>query len=110
MKHCDNLNNIIVAGDPKVCSKATDRYPKTNKIGRNVKDFYFNMLQESFEIGTLKISLCKAVITLMFKHGEKSVLKNYRSSILRNCDYKILTYKNFTINSNKAGTETPAIQ
>ena len=32
------------------------------------------MLQESFEIGILPISLRKAVITLIFKHGEKSII------------------------------------
>ena len=57
-----------------------------------LEDLYLNMLQESFEIGILPISLRKAVITLIFKHGEKSVLKNYRPISLTNCDYKILTF------------------
>ena len=43
-----------------------------------LKALYLNILQESFEVGILPISLRKAVITLIFKLGEKSVLKNYR--------------------------------
>ena len=32
VKHCDNLNNIIVVGNLNICSKVTDRYPKSNKM------------------------------------------------------------------------------
>ena len=50
------------------------------------------MLYESFEKGILPASLRKAVITLIFKQGDRSNLKNYRPISLTNSDYKILTF------------------
>ena len=58
----------------------------------NLENPYLNMLYESFEKGILPASLRKAVITLIFKQGDRSNLKNYRPISLTNSDYKILTF------------------
>ena len=50
------------------------------------------MIDESFNKGILPCSIKKAVITLIFKKGDRTLLKNYRPISLTNCDYKILTF------------------
>ena len=47
---------------------------------------------EAFENNKLSDSHRRAVITLIFKKGERELLKNYRPISLTNCDYKILAF------------------
>ena len=42
--------------------------------------------------GILPDSMRKSIITIIFKKGDKALLKNYRPISLTNCDYKILTF------------------
>ena len=53
---------------------------------------YFEMINETFEKGSLPDSTKKSIITLIFKKGYKTLLKNYRPISLTNCDYKILAF------------------
>ena len=53
---------------------------------------FIRMIDESFKKGILPCSIKKAVITLIFKKGDRTLLKNYRPISLTNCDYKILTF------------------
>ena len=55
-------------------------------------ELYFDMLKETFRYGELPDSLKWAIITLIYKKGEKDNLKNYRPISLTNYDYKILAY------------------
>ena len=53
---------------------------------------FIRMIDESFNKGILPCSIKKAVITVIFKKGDRTLLKNYRPISLTNCDYKILTF------------------
>ena len=50
------------------------------------------MIDETFCKGILPDSMRKSIITIIFKKGDKALLKNYRPISLTNCDYKILTF------------------
>ena len=53
---------------------------------------FIRMIDESFNKGILPCSIKKAVITLIFKKDDRTLLKNYQPISLTNCDYKILTF------------------
>ena len=50
------------------------------------------MINESFELGELPESVKKSVLVLIFKKGDKHLLKNYRPISLTNYDYKIIAF------------------
>ena len=77
VKHCDNLNNIIVASDLNLCSKVTDRYPKSNKIDQSVDTF------QKF------LSNCKL---LDFWHRKHSDEPDYTYCDKKNQSYSRLDY------------------
>ena len=78
------------------CNKAPGLDGLTNEFYQTfwnkLEPTYTKMLEESFTLGILPCSVRKAVMTLIFKKGEKTLLKNYRPISLTNCDYKILTF------------------
>ena len=78
------------------CNKAPGLDGLTNEFYQTfwnkLEPTYSKMLEESFTLGILPSSVRKAVMTLIFKKGDKTILKNYRPISLTNCDYKILTF------------------
>ncbi len=50
------------------------------------------MLNETFEQGELPYTMRKALLALLYKKGDDTLLKNYRPISLTNYDYKILCF------------------
>ncbi len=59
---------------------------------QNLKAPYTEMLNESFEKGELPASLKCSVISLIYKKGDRPLLKIYRPISLTNYDHKILAF------------------
>ena len=60
------------------------------KFWDSIKYSLLDSYNESLEQGELTPSQRYAIISLMFKKGDRKLLKNYRPISLTNCDYKIL--------------------
>lgn len=54
--------------------------------------FLVEVYNESYENGILPVTVRKSVLGLIYKKGEKELLKNYRPISLTNTDYKILAF------------------
>ena len=57
-----------------------------------LKEPFMDMLKESYENNKLPDTLNQSVITLIFKKGDRTLLKNYRPLSLSNYDYKIIAF------------------
>ena len=62
------------------------------KYWKLYKDYFMNMVDESFKKGELPNSMKRAIISLLFKKGNSMFLKNYRPISLTNYDYKIIAF------------------
>ena len=56
-----------------------------------LKDIYLDMVRQSLGEGQLPLTTRTAVISLIYKKGEKNLLSNYRPISLTNLDFRILT-------------------
>ena len=77
------------------CKKAPGLDGLTNDFNQtfwNKLEPTYAKTEESFTLGILPSSVCKAVMTVIFKKGDKTFPKNYRPISLTNCNYKILAF------------------
>ena len=63
-----------------------------SKFWSILKVTLLEVFNESFEQGELSTSQKRSVISLMFKKGDRRLLKNYRPLSLTNVDYRILAF------------------
>ena len=57
-----------------------------------IKNFVIEVFNEIYEKGQLSNTQRKAVLSLIFKGGDRELLKNYRPISLTNSDYKIISF------------------
>ncbi len=88
-KVIDNLK----PGKSPGCDGLTTEFYK--KYWPDIKDLYMNMINETYQLGELPYTLRKAILALLFKKGDTTLLKNYRPISLTNYDYKILCFTPF---------------
>ena len=81
-----NLKNEKSPG----CDGLTPEFYKA--FWNDITDLYIEMIKETFVYGELPYTLRKAVLALLFKKGDTTLLKNYRPIPLTNYDYKILCF------------------
>jgi len=62
------------------------------KHWENLKTPFMCMLKEAYEKNELPTSLNQSVLTLLYKKGDRKLLKNYRPLSLGTYDYKILAF------------------
>ena len=55
-----------------------------------IKHEFRNITSDILDSHTLTDSQYKGVITLIYKHGDRDLLTNWRPITLLNCDYKIV--------------------
>ena len=72
------------------CDGLTPEFYK--KYWPKLKKYYMRMVKESYQDNELPYTLRKALIALLYKKGDKNLLKNYRPISLTNYDYKIICF------------------
>ena len=109
-----NLQHILTSSeaDPleqeineNECTKAIKQIKKNRSPGHDglpiefyekfwplIKTLLLNSFQFSYNNGELAYSHQKSIVTLIFKKGDRTKLKNYRPISLSNVDYKILAF------------------
>ncbi len=89
-KELENVIKNLKKGKSPGCDGITPEF--YIKFWDIIKDLYMNMLKETQEKGELSYTMRKAILALLFKKGDKTLLKNYRPISLTNYDYKILCF------------------
>ncbi len=89
-KELENVIKNLKKGKSPGCDGITPEF--YIKFWDTIKDLYMNMIKETQEKGELPYTLRKAILALLFKKGDKTLLKNYRPISLTNYDYKILCF------------------
>ncbi len=72
------------------CDGITPEFYK--KYWNKIKHLFMNMIEETYRKGILPYTLRKAIVALLYKKGDKTLLKNYRPISLTNYDYKIICF------------------
>ena len=62
------------------------------KFWEHIKDIFFKMVEETRIKGELSYTMRKAILALLYKKGDRTLLKNYRPISLTNYDYKIICF------------------
>ncbi len=83
------VDNLKIGKSPGCDGLTTEFYKKYWPV---IKDLYMDMIQETYRLGELPYTLRKAILALLFKKGDTTLLKNYRPISLTNYDYKILCF------------------
>ncbi len=62
------------------------------KFWPKIKFLFMKMVEETYEKGELDYSMRKALLALLYKKGDDTLLKNFRPISLTNYDYKIICF------------------
>ena len=85
--------------DKAIKSFQNDKSPGSDGLSKEFYDCFWDILREDLQLtlnsamicGNLSESQSEAIITLLYKNGERDDIKNWRPISLLNLDYKILT-------------------
>ncbi len=89
-KELKNVVNKLKNGKSPGCDGLTPEFYK--KYWEIIKNLFINMVNETYKFGELPYTLRKAILALLFKKGDNTLLKNYRPISLTNYDYKIICF------------------
>ncbi len=89
-KELKKVIDKLKPGKSPGCDGLTTEFYK--KFWPDIKDLYMEMITETYALGELPYTLRKAILALLFKKGDNTLLKNYRPISLTNYDYKILCF------------------
>ena len=83
------VNNLKRNKSPGLDGLTPDFY---KHFWSQLENLFIDMINESFNHGQLPDSLKKAVLTLLYKKGDRKLLENFRPISLTNYDYKIIAF------------------
>jgi len=101
--HCKNICDMVISEKDvfeAVKNLKTNKSPGPDGLAPEfykilwdvVKGPYMEMLEETLVKGIMPHSMRQSVISLIYKKGDKTNIKNYRPISLSNYDYKILAF------------------
>ncbi len=89
-KEIENVIQNLKNGKSPGCDGLTTEFYK--KYWKYIKEMFLAMVKETYEKGEMAYTMRKALLSLLYKKGDETLLKNYRPISLTNYDYKIICF------------------
>ena len=90
LEECDQVVKKLAFNKSPGTDGLTAEFYQT--FGSDISKFLIEVFNESFKVGYMGTSQREAVLTLIYKKGDRNQIKNYRPISLTNIDYTILAF------------------